>query len=280
MEVNEEAVIPMPAEVREIIDETKDTKTFKLHIKRRRSEDFKPGQFIMIYLKGFGEIPISLSDLAHDIDGGALVTVTVRGVGVVSKYMLSNVREGSKIGIRGPFGNGWPVRNARGKDIMIAGGGIGFAPLRPVLRYILERREEFGRVYLIYGARSPADMLYKYELDKYREIPNAEVHLTIDRPAEGWRGEIGLVPDVIARMKLNQDLWSFVCGPEIMMKIASRRLMEAGMDPSKIFVSLERRMRCGTGICGTCQFGPYYVCRDGPVFSYKDVSRYMEVEGI
>ncbi|MGC8564265.1 MAG: FAD/NAD(P)-binding protein [Fervidicoccaceae archaeon] len=277
---SEAMVIPIRAEVREVREETRDTKTYKLYIKGKKSEEFRPGQFLMIYLKGFGEIPISLSDLAHDLEDGVLATITVRGVGVVSRYLLSNVREGDVIGVRGPFGRGWPVERAKGKDILIAGGGIGFAPLRPVLRYVWNNREEYGKIFLVYGARSPADMIYRYELESYRSIPNAEIHFTIDRAAEGWKGEVGFVPDVLTKMKLSQQLVSFVCGPEIMMRIASKKLIEAGIDPERIFVSLERRMRCGMGICGTCQFGPYYVCRDGPVFSYSEVYRYMEVEGI
>jgi NAD(P)H-flavin reductase len=273
-------VVPNAAEVVEIIEETKDTKTYKIFIKGKVSDEFRPGRFLMVYLKGSGEIPISLSDLAQDKDNGVLAILTVRGVGVASQYMLSKVREGDKIGVRGPFGNGWPIENARGKDILIAGGGIGFAPLRPILNYIRKNRKDFGKVYLVYGARSPWDMLYKYELESYKELPNSEIHFTIDRPAEGWKGEVGLVPDILGRIKLSTDAWSFICGPEIMMKIASKRLYEFGMDPKRIFVSLERRMRCGIGICGTCQFGHYYVCKDGPVFSYKDVYRYMEVEGI
>jgi len=280
MAANEAMVIPKIAEVREVIEETKDTKTFKLFIGGADASEFRPGRFLMIYAKGFGEIPISLSDLAYGSDGGVIATITVRGVGVVSRYMLSSLKAGSMIGARGPFGRGWPLEEARGRDLLIAAGGIGFAPLRPILKHVWKNREDYGRVFVVYGARSPGDMLYRYELDSYRSLPNAEIRFTIDRPAEGWMGEVGLVPDVLSRIKLGSSVVSFICGPEIMMKIASRRLVEMGLDPRSIYVSLERRMRCGMGICGTCQFGHYYVCRDGPVFSYEEVSRYMEVEGI
>jgi len=280
MAANEAMVIPKIAEVREVIEETKDTKTFKLFIGGADASEFRPGRFLMIYAKGFGEIPISLSDLAYGSDGGVIATITVRGVGVVSRYMLSSLKAGSMIGARGPFGRGWPLEEARGRDLLIAAGGIGFAPLRPILKHVWKNREDYGRVLVVYGARSPGDMLYRYELDSYRSLPNAEIRFTIDRPAEGWMGEVGLVPDVLSRIKLGSSVVSFICGPEIMMKIASRRLVEMGLDPRSIYVSLERRMRCGMGICGTCQFGHYYVCRDGPVFSYEEVSRYMEVEGI
>ncbi|MEM3182490.1 MAG: FAD/NAD(P)-binding protein [Fervidicoccaceae archaeon] len=272
--------VPKVAEVVEVKNETRDTKTFRILVPDRRSDEFRPGQFIMVYLKGFGEIPISLSDLAEDTDEGTMVTITVRGVGVVSRYMLSSIKEGDKIGIRGPYGRGWPVEEAKGKNVIIAGGGIGFAPLRPVLKFIQRKREEYGRLIVIYGSRGPAEFLYKYELDSYRAFPGTEFVLTVDRPAEGWEGEVGLVPDILKKIRLEGDEMSFICGPEIMMKIASKRLVEMGAEPRRIFVSLERRMRCGFGVCGTCQLGHYYVCKDGPVFSYEEVSRYMEVEGI
>ncbi|MEM0061378.1 MAG: FAD-binding oxidoreductase, partial [Fervidicoccaceae archaeon] len=153
--------VPKVAEVVEVKNETRDTKTFRILVPDRRSDEFRPGQFIMVYLKGFGEIPISLSDLAEDTDEGTMVTITVRGVGVVSRYMLSSIKEGDKIGIRGPYGRGWPVEEAKGKNVIIAGGGIGFAPLRPVLKFIQRKREEYGRLIVIYGSRGPAEFLYK-----------------------------------------------------------------------------------------------------------------------
>ncbi|AFH43005.1 FAD/NAD(P)-binding protein [Fervidicoccus fontis] len=278
--VRNDILVPSIANVKEIINETSDIKTYKLFSNAEKAQKFKPGQFVMVYLKGFGEVPISLSDLVYEEDGGSLITLTIRGTGTVTKYMLSTVNIGDKIGIRGPYGNNWPIEEALGKDILIAGGGIGFAPLRPVLRFVSNNRQKFGRLVVIYGARSPNDIIYKYEIEEYKKIPGIELFLTIDKPAEDWKWNVGFVPDMLDKVKLDGDFKYFVCGPEIMMKITAKKLVNKGADPRDIFVSLERRMRCGVGICGTCQLGHYYVCKDGPVFSFDQVSQYMEVEGI
>jgi NAD(P)H-flavin reductase len=188
---------------------------------------------------------------------------------------------GTFIGVRGPYGNGWPLKEAEGKDIVIIGGGIGMAPLRPIIKYIERNREKFGRVNILYGARTPKDLLYKYELDSYNNIPNAKLMLSSDTPAPGWTHHVGFVTDLIDKVDVDtKNSVVYVCGSEVMMRVATRKLLGKGFKKDNVFVSLERRMRCGIGVCGTCQFGHYFVCKDGPVFRYSDIEEYFLVEGI
>lgn len=240
-----------------------------------------PGQFNMLYVYGVGEVPISLSNLPNIRKNYTVIQHTIRIVGAVTRAIIMRMNVGAFIGVRGPYGNGWPLKEAEGKDIVIVGGGIGMAPLRPVIKYIERNREKFGRVNILYGARTPRDLLYKYELDSYSNIPNAKLMLSSDTPAPGWTHHVGFVTDLIDRVDVDvKNSVVYVCGPEVMMKVAARKLLGKGFKKDNIFVSLERRMRCGIGVCGTCQFGHYFVCKDGPVFRYSDIEEYFLVEGM
>jgi len=272
------SLAPSMVEIVKVVDEAPGVKT--IYVSPPNFAEPAPGQFNMIYIKGFGEVPVSLSDIS--LRGSKLVLGhTVRTVGSVTRALLNAAKVGAVIGIRGPYGNGWPLKSSAGKDLLIVAGGIGLAPLRPVIKYVESRRNEFGRLILLYGARTPEDMLYKYELEKYRSIPNSVVKYSIDKPYPGWREYVGFVTDLIDHVDIDpRNTVAFVCGPEIMMKVAARKLVAKGLRKEDIYLSLERRMRCGIGICGTCQLGHLFICRDGPVFSYDVVEEYMQVEGL
>jgi len=240
-----------------------------------------PGQFNMLYVYGLGEVPISLSNIPTIKNGQTIIQHTVRVVGAVTRAIVSRLEIGSFVGVRGPYGNGWPLRDVEGRDIVIIGGGIGMAPLRPVIKYIERYREKFGRVNILLGARTPRDLLYKYELDSYSTIPNTKLVLSSDTHAEGWEHHVGFVTDLIDGVDVDvRNAVAFVCGPEVMMRVSTRKLLGRGFRKDDLYLSLERRMRCGVGVCGTCQFGHYFVCKDGPVFRYSDIEEYLLVEEI
>jgi NAD(P)H-flavin reductase len=262
-----------------VVKEAPDTNTYI--IKLNEPYTANPGQFNMIYVYGLGEIPISLSNLPEHRGTYALVNHTIRIVGAVTRAVMLHVGAGSQVGVRGPYGNGWPMREIEGRDIVIVAGGIGMAPLRPVIKYIENNRERYGRVNILYGARNPELLLYKYELNKYTVIPNTKLLLSSDIPAEGWLHYVGFVTDLINYVDVDlKNAIALVCGPEIMMKVAIKNLLKKGFKNEDIFISMERRMRCGIGVCGTCQFGHYFICKDGPVFRYSDIEEYFWVEGI
>jgi len=262
-----------------VVKETPDTNTYTIKL----SEDYTavPGQFNMIYVYGLGEIPVSLSNLPLRRGVHVYVDHTIRVVGAVTRAIMLRVKSGSLIGVRGPYGKGWPLREAENRDIVIIAGGIGMAPLRSVIKYIEVNRERYSRVNILYGARRPDLLLYKYELDEYASIPNTRLLLSSDTPSEGWSHYVGFVTDLIKYVDVDvKSAAVFICGPEVMMRAAIKNLLAEGFRGENIYVSMERRMRCGVGVCGTCQLGHYFVCKDGPVFRYSDLEEYFWVEGI
>lgn len=229
---------------------------------------FLPGQFNMLYLFGVGEVPISISGDPARKD---LLVHTVRKVGRVTEA-IGRLKKGDSVGIRGPFGTPWPVEESRGDDLLLIAGGVGLAPLRPVIHEVLARRGEYGRFLLLYGARTPADILYKKELQRWRGRFDMYVDVTVDSAASGWRGNVGVVTALIERARFDPfHTTAMVCGPEVMMRFAVRALKEKGLGEERIYISMERNMKCGIGLCGHCQFGPYFVCKDGPVFRYDRI---------
>jgi NAD(P)H-flavin reductase len=200
---------------------------------------------------------------------------TVRNVGSVTS-VIAKLRTGDFVGLRGPFGAGWPVVAAEGNDVVIIAGGIGLAPLRPVVYQILARREKYGKVVLLYGTRSPEEILFRKELENWRGRFDIEVELTVDHALSGWRGNVGVVTSLIPRVSFDpHNSIAMVCGPEVMMHFCALEMLRRGPDASEIFVSMERNMKCAMGFCGHCQFGPHFVCKDGPVFSYDRVRDWM-----
>lgn len=229
---------------------------------------FATGQFNMLYLFGVGEIPISIS--GDPTKPGPLVH-TIRAVGTVSR-MMQELKRTDVIGVRGPFGNHWPIEQAIGKDIVIATGGIGLAPLRSTIYQILAQREKYGKVELIYGARTPEEILYHKEWERWQKRPDLDVYMTVDRATGSWRGSVGLVTKLIPRATFDpSNTVALVCGPEVMMRFSAIELEKRGIPAENIFISMERNMKCAIGFCGHCQYSGNFVCKDGPVFPYRRV---------
>jgi NAD(P)H-flavin reductase len=230
---------------------------------------FAPGQFAMLYAFGKGEVPISVSALP--------LVHTIRAVGVVSAA-LCDARRGDVLGVRGPFGTAWPVEAAEGADVLVVAGGIGLAPLRPVVHHLLAKRERYGRVVVLYGDRSPERLLYTAELERWRGRFDVEVHVSVDQAPAGWHGRVGVVTTLVARADFDPaHTVAMICGPEVMMRFAVAALQDRGVPAKAIHVSLERSMKCAIGLCGHCQLGPEFVCKDGPVFRWDRVEPLLRV---
>jgi NAD(P)H-flavin reductase len=222
----------------------------------------------MLWVFGVGELPISISG---DPDVPGQLTYTVRSVGKATSSLVSS-RPGDTIGVRGPFGTAWPVELARGKDVLVVAGGIGLAPLRGVIYHVLARPGEYGRLTVAYGARTPRDVLYPRELAAWSKRPDTRVLSTVDAGGRTWRGHVGVVTSLFKQLHLQPERTiAMVCGPEIMMRFVARDLTARGMLPSDVFLSMERNMKCAVGFCGHCQWGPHFICKDGPVFPYGTI---------
>lgn len=238
---------------------------------------FLPGQFNMLYAPGIGEVPISISG---DPARHGPVLHTIRDVGPVT-HALCALKPGESAGVRGPYGTHWPLRQAEGSDIVIIAGGIGLPPLRPAIYHVLANRASYQRVVLLYGARTPADLLFTSELAAWRGRFDIEVEVTVDAGMAGWRGDVGVVPSLIAKARFDpRTCVSFTVGPEIMMRFTVRALQAAGVGEDRMFVSMERNMQCGVAMCGHCQLGPFLVCRDGPVFRYQQIESWLAIREV
>jgi NAD(P)H-flavin reductase len=256
--------------------ETPDTFTFTLERgigRGANGSSFQPGQFSMLWVFGVGELPISISG---DPAERQRLVYTVRSVGQATHALVSR-GIGDSVGVRGPFGAGWPIEAARGRDVVVVAGGIGLAPLRPVIYHVLHHREEYGRLVLLYGARSPRDVLYRKELAAWARHRDTQVLVTVDYGGLSWRGHVGVVTTLFkyARLQPRRSV-AMVCGPEIMMRFVARELEGQGFARDDIYVSMERNMKCAVGFCGHCQYGPHFICKDGPVFPYQQVQKLLE----
>jgi NAD(P)H-flavin reductase len=260
---------PEPFEVRRVRRETGDTFTMTLApLSGAPSRPFDPGQFNMIYVFGVGEVPISVSG---DPARPELLVHTIRAVGATTRA-LQRLRKGDWVGVRGPFGTSWPVDQAHGQDVVLVAGGIGLAPIRPALYHVLLHRALYGRVVLLYGARTPRDILYSRELREWRGRFDIDVEVTVDRATVEWQGAVGVVTRLVQRAPFDPvSAMAMICGPEVMIRFAAVALERRGVEASSIFVSVERNMKCGVVGCGHCQLGPFFVCRDGPVFAYQRI---------
>ena len=266
------AMAPSSFVVRRREQETVDTWTLVLEPLEGEGPEIGPGQFMMVYVFGVGEVPISVSGPP---DRPGPVVLTVRAVGAVTEAICAT-EPGGVLGVRGPFGTSWPIGASSGADVVVVAGGIGLAPLRPVVLHALERRSDYGSVVVLYGARTPADLLYTSELDAWRR--HASIDVTVDAAEIGWRGKVGVVPKLLPGAAFAPaGAVAFVCGPEVMMRFTVKALLDRGVPPDRIHVSLERNMRCGLGHCGHCQLGPTLICRDGPVYSYETAAPWLEV---
>lgn len=270
-----EAMQPMasrPFRIDRFWKETYDTFSMELSALDGRDFSFEPGQFNMLYVWGVGEVPISISGnpAKHQI-----LTHTIRAVGSVTKFM-ANLKKNDIVGVRGPYGVPWPVAEAHGNDIVIICGGIGLAPLRPALYYILHHREKFGKILMLYGARTPDDILYVKELEQWRGRFDMHVSVTVDRADASWRGNVGVVTSLMPRFHFDREMTvALVCGPEIMMRYTLLELAKRGIMEENLFLSMERNMKCGIGLCGHCQFRHFFICKDGPVFRYDRIKHLM-----
>jgi NAD(P)H-flavin reductase len=269
-------MVPVPYRVHRLVKENRDSSTLSLAPVRNALSTPQPGEFMMMYAFGIGEIAVSVSGIPTDSDH--TIAHTVRSVGAVSRA-LRDSRPGTVIGMRGPFGTNWGLAEAVGHDLVIVAGGVGLAPLRPVVLGVLADRGAYGRVTVIAGARSRDDFLFDAELRQWMRDETLDVHLTVDVPVQGWPGEVGLVTEPLQRLRLRPDgTTAFLCGPEPMMRSAADELIRKGMMASDIRVSLERNMQCGIGWCGHCQLGPLLLCRDGPVVGYDVAAPLLSVK--
>jgi NAD(P)H-flavin reductase len=272
-------MLPYRAEIVSIQPEAPLVSTYWLRFldpELRESFQFQPGQFNMLTVPGMGEAAISISSDPKDHQK---VGHTIRFVGNVTNA-ISRLNVGDVIGVRGPFGTSWPLEQHVGRDIFISAGGIGLPPLRPVLYQIMARRSEFGRVVVIYGARTPADLQFTKEYKSWEDA-GIELIVTVDRGDDQWTGLVGVVPLMFYRLRMDpHNSVVYTCGPEIMIRFVIFEALARRIPISSIYVSMERNMRCGLGLCGHCQIGPYFVCKDGPVFSYEQLQPYFNVEDL
>lgn len=259
-------------------EETPDTYTLELEpVSGTDNFAFRPGQFNMLYAFGVGDVPISISG---DPGPGAPLVHTLRAVGAVTRA-LCKVQPGEALGVRGPFGSHWPSEELVGKDVVIVTGGIGLAPLRPTIYEIASHRADYHNVSLLYGARTPHDLLYTDELESLPLRHDIDTQVTVDAAEAGWQGKVGVVTKLIPGARFDPlNSVALICGPEVMMRFTIMDLKNRGLADEQIYVSLERNMKCAVGLCGHCQFGPYFICKDGPVFRYDMVADLMQIREI
>jgi NAD(P)H-flavin reductase len=270
-------MLPHPAVIEKIQQEAPGVATYTMSFSETtvgQGYRFLPGQFNMLYLPGIGEVAISISS---DPDQTETLRHTIREAGNVTKA-IARLKKGAIIGLRGPYGTSWPVEDAEGRDLIIVGGGIGLAPLRPAIYHVIRHRHKYGKVTILSGARSPADLLYPEESETWR-AHDIEVIVTVDRASTSWRGNVGVVPMMFYSLRPDPRRTTvFTCGPEIMMRFVIYEALARRIQKDHIFVSLERNMKCAVGFCGHCQFGPVFICKEGPVFSYDRIEPFFGVE--
>lgn len=263
----------------EVKPETGDTSTYLFTMEPEKEFLFEPGQFNMLGFPGLEEAPFSMSSLA--LPGNNLFAHTIRHVGNVTRH-IARLKPGDRLLVRGPFGRGWPVVGLKGEDVLVVAGGIGLAPLKPLLLHCLRNREELGRFILVYGARTPDEMIFRHDLFEWQDSKVMKTVFCVDRLENGSGAPLrirqGLVTTFLGELDLDPlRTRSYVCGPEMMMRFVARSLLRDGNARNRIYVTMERRMRCGTAHCGHCQIGPKFVCQDGPVFEYGDIARFSDV---
>ncbi|MCX8123168.1 MAG: FAD/NAD(P)-binding protein [Spirochaetes bacterium] len=270
--MSEQKIVTVPeiATIEEIKDEIVDVKTFYLRFDNKEIDGnfkFKSGQFIMCTVFGAGEFAVSLppspeNDRFH---------ITVRRIGKVT-YALHDLQVGDKVGIRGPFGNGFPFEEIKGKNVIYVAGGIGLIPLRSSIVHVLQHRKDFGRILLLYGSRSPQDLMYQYMLDQWQKIEGFETFITVDNGTPEWKGNVGIITTLFDKVEIPvENTVAFVCGPPVMFNAVIKELMQRGIKDDMIISTLERHMKCGVGKCQHCAIGRTLVCTDGPVYTYRQI---------
>jgi len=264
---------PINCEIVDIIDESPTIKSFV--IVPEESFRFKTGQFVELTLPGEGEAPFTPSSSPADTQK---IEITIMKAGRVTA-LLHKCKKGQKVGIRGPYGNGYPLDSFLGKEIYVVGGGIGLAPIRSLLLTLIDRIKDFKSVVCRFGARTPDDFIYKGSLfGSWQKISGLDIRLTVDNANGGWKDNVGVVTTILSPDDVNiSNSVAIICGPPIMMKFATLKLLEFGFGPSDIYLSMEKNMSCGFGKCGHCMIGKYYVCKDGPVFTYEQIKQYPDI---
>jgi len=273
-------LVPWEAEVVEATTESPGIVTLWLRAtdpELRAAYRFEPGQFNMLYLFGVGEVPISISS---DPDEPEVLGHTVRAVGRVTDQLVA-LGPGDRLGVRGPFGTPWPLARAEGRDLLVVTGGLGCAPVVSVIDYVMARRERFGKLTILQGVKHSQDLIWRQRYQQWARAANTEVGLAADVAGANWPGHVGLVTELFDRFALDPATTeTMMCGPEPMMRAAARDLEGRGFDPGAVWLSMERNMHCAVARCGHCQFGPHFVCRDGPIFSYERIRELLAVKGL
>ena len=264
------------AEITNVIELNAHDKLFHIRLLDPAERDrfsFRPGQFVMVEVPGYGEIPISISGSTSN---KGMLELCIRRVGTVTS-ILHKARRGARIGIRGPFGTHFPMEEMKGNNVLLIAGGLGLAPLRAPIFYVTENRSDYQQVHILYGTRDPSQLLFDYQYEQWRRIDGVNLAITVDQGDENWTGDVGLITKLVERIDLPMSqTYAIVCGPPVMFKFVCKQLSDLGMPMQRMFVSLERRMHCGMGKCCRCNVGSTYVCRDGPVFDFWTVMNLKE----
>jgi len=272
----ENPFIPKLARIEEMKQETNTVKTFKVRFLDRWTQNsftFMPGQFVQVSVFGVGEAPISICSSPFN---KKFLEISVRCVGNVTDALCES-KKGDLIGIRGPYGNGYPINKLMYNDIVMVAGGIGFPPIKSAIEYVLDMRNDFGKIWLLYGTKDPSDIVFKKELEKWKNEKDFEILITVDNATAEWKGNVGVVTTLFDKIQIvNKNTVGFMCGPLIMMKFVTQKFQELGFDDNQIYLSMERLMQCGFGKCGHCNIGKKYVCTDGPVFKYNELKELTE----
>jgi len=271
--------VPHEAEILERIQESPGLFTLRLKFTDPKLQDefeFEPGQFNMLYLYGVGEVAISI---VSDPKDSHIVDHTIRIVGRVTRG-IANLKAGDRIGIRGPYGRGWPMQEAERRDVVVVTGGLGCAPVVSVINYISRRRERFGHLNIVQGVKHSDDFIWRERFDQWRELPDTTVLLAADQGSALWPWHIGRVTDLFDNLNFDPtQVTVMMCGPEGMMRVVIKHMQEAGVEASQLWLSMERNMQCAVGHCGHCQYGSQFICKDGPVFCYEQIAELFNIKG-
>jgi sulfhydrogenase subunit gamma (sulfur reductase) len=272
------SLVPEPARIVEKQSYGSDIHSYRLRLvdsDARSRYAFMPGQFNMLYVPGVGEVAISIASDPEDADLEHIIRIVGRTTQVIGRLEVGGV-----LGMRGPYGNGWPLREVQGSDILVVTGGLGCAPVAGAIEYMLRRRNEYGSITVLHGVKKAMDLVQRGRFEAWRRQPDTRILLTTDQPDRHWRDRTGVVTELFDELAFDPGRTRvLMCGPEMMMRYAIRFLRERGVPDAYVFVSLERNMRCAVGLCGRCQIGPEFLCKDGPIFPYARIARFFEVPG-
>ncbi len=265
---NKNEYLPRAAEIIKVRDLNAEVKHFTLKFKDGKAMEYKPGQFVQVSLFGVGEAPISITST---FERGDDLEIAIRKAGSLTNK-IHELKEGDELFVRGPYGNTFPWQEFKGKDILFIAGGIGLLPLRSVMNAIFHHRKDYGKIWVLYGSKCPDDCVYEEEFEQWSKIDNVQVLRTVDTPASGWKGNVGVVTTLFDKIEFNPDKTiAYLCGPPIMIKFTNLTLEEKGLRPDDVITTMEMHMKCGIGKCGHCLIGHKYCCTDGPVFTYAEL---------